>query len=215
MVAQQPRSKEGITRDLEEFQAKGIGGVLLFNAGMPAGPMPNGPDFMSPEWRELVKHAVREADRLGLEVSINLCSGWDAGGPWITDDTASHHYVQAEINLTGPQKFSGKLPQPPGNAQAYRDVAVQAFRRAGSPKAVRPEPRVTASSAQTDYPAAKAVDGDEQTMWVSNGWKAGDAPTRQHPEWLQLDYPQPITAETLWITPGSPFGPRRSRSSLD
>ena len=56
-------SKEGITRDLEEYRAKGIGGVLLFDAGMPAGPMPAGPKFMSPEWREMVKHALREADR--------------------------------------------------------------------------------------------------------------------------------------------------------
>ena len=202
-------SREGITRDLEQFQAKGIGGVLLFNAGAPAGKMPSGPDFMSPEWRELVKHAVREADRLGLEVSINLCSGWDAGGPWITDETASHHYVQAELNLTGPLKFSGKLPQPPGNAKAYRDVAVQAFPRAVNPeRPSTPEPRVTASSAQHNYPAAKAVDGDDQTMWVSNGWKEGDAPTPQRPEWLQLEYPQPITTETLWITPKSPYGPR-------
>ena len=78
-------SQKGITRDLEEFKAKGIGGVLLFNAGGAAGAMPSGPDFMSPAWRELVKHAVREADRLGIEVSINLCSGWDAGGPWIAN----------------------------------------------------------------------------------------------------------------------------------
>ena len=202
-------SREGITRDLEQFRAKGIGGVLLFNAGAPAGKMPSGPDFMSPEWRELVKHAVREADRLGLEVSLNLCSGWDAGGPWITDETASHHYVQAELNLAGPAKFLGKLPQPPGNAQAYHDVAVQAFPRAVNPaRPSAPEPRVTASSAQPNYPAAKAVDGDEQTMWVSNGWKQGDAPTPQHPEWLQLEYPQPIVTETLWITPKSPYGPR-------
>ena len=74
-------SREGITRDVEQFQAKGIGGVLPFNAGAAAGKMPSGPDFMSPEWRELVKYAVREAERLALEVSINLCSGWDAGGP--------------------------------------------------------------------------------------------------------------------------------------
>jgi len=202
-------SREGITRDLEQFRAKGIGGVLLFNAGGPAGKMPSGPDFMSPEWRELVKHAVREADRLGLEVSLNLCSGWDAGGPWITDETASHHYVQAELNLTGPLKFSGKPPQPPGNARAYRDVAVQAFPRSVDPaRPSAPEPRVTASSAQSNYPAAKAVDGDDQTMWVSNGWKKGDAPTPQRPEWLQLDYPRPVTAETLWITPKSPYGPR-------
>jgi len=67
-------SRQAITRDLEEFKSKGIGGVLLFNAGGPAGAMPSGPDFMTPAWRELVKHAVREADRLGIEVSINLCS---------------------------------------------------------------------------------------------------------------------------------------------
>ena len=52
------------------------------------------------------------------------------------------------------------------------------------------------------------MDGDDQTMWVSNGWKKGDAPTPQRPEWLQLEYPQPITTETLWITPKSPYGPR-------
>lgn len=202
-------SKEGITRDLEEFKAKGIGGVLLFNAGAPAGPMPSGPDFMSLEWRELVKHSLHEADRLGLEVSINLCSGWDAGGPWITDDTASHHYVQAELGLTGPQKYSGKLPQPPGNAKAFRDVAVQAFRTPAGPDVVSiPQPRVTASSAQKGYPAAKAVDGDEQTMWVSDGWKEGDAPTPQRPEWLLLEYPQPVQTEILWIVPRSPYGPR-------
>ena len=64
------------------------------------------------------------------------------------------------------------------------------------------------ASAQPNYPAEKAVDGDDQTMWVSNGWKEGDSPTPQRPEWLQLEYPQPITTETLWITPKSPFGPR-------
>ncbi|MCX6875547.1 MAG: glycosyl hydrolase [Verrucomicrobia bacterium] len=202
-------SRPGITRDLEEFKAKGIGGVLLFNAGGPAGAMPSGPDFMSPAWRELVKHAVREAERLGIEVSLNLCSGWDAGGPWITDETASHHYVQAELTLKGPQKFAGKLPLPPGNAQAYRDVALQAWRQpegAGTPSV--PKPTVTVSSAQKDYPAAKAIDGDPETMWVSDGWKQADAPTPQHPAWLQLEYPEPVTTETLWITPRSPFGPR-------
>ncbi len=200
-------NQEGITRDLEELQAKGLGGVLLFNAGGEAGPMPSGPDFMSPEWRELVKHAVREAGRLGLEVSLNLCSGWDAGGPWITDDTASHQYVQSEMTLRGPQPFSGRLPLPPGPAKAYREVAVQAFPRPAGPERL-PPPRVTASSSQAPYPAARAGDEDEETMWVSDGWKEGDAPSPGRPEWLQLEYPQPISADTIWIVPKSPYGPR-------
>jgi hypothetical protein len=205
-------NEEAITRDIEELKAKGVGGVLLFNAGEAAGPMPSGPDFMSPAWRELVKHAVREADRLHLEVSINLCSGWDAGGPWITDETASHHYVQAEVVVKGPRIFSGELPRPPGDAKAYHDVAIQAFRVPARGNAAGeeplPPPRVTASSSQKEYPAAKAADGDESTMWVSNGWKAGDAPTPAHPGWLELEYPEPVKTRSLWIVPRSPYGPR-------
>jgi hypothetical protein len=67
---------------------------------------------------------------------------------------------------------------------------------------------MTASSFQKDYPAEKAADGDDETMWVSDGWKAGDAPTPQRPEWLQLEYPQPVATGTLRITPRSPYGPR-------
>src|SRR3989304_10496888 len=133
-------SKEGITRDLEQYRAKGIGGVLLFDTGMPAGPMPSGPRFMSPEWLDMVKHALLEADRLGIEVSINLCSGWDAGGPWITPDFAAKQFVQSELRLTGPQKFEGKLPQPPSDAAYYRDVAVQAVREKSGDRPWPPAP---------------------------------------------------------------------------
>jgi hypothetical protein len=132
-------SKEGITRDLEEYKAKGVGGVLLFDAGGVAGPMPAGPKFMSPEWRESVRHALREADRLGIEVSINLCSGWDAGGPWITPQYACKHVVTSELTLKGPQHFAGKLPSPPGGTGAYRDIAVQAMPARSDESTRRPQ----------------------------------------------------------------------------
>ena len=49
--------KEGITRDLEEFKAKGMGGVTLVCTGNDYGvaPMPRGPVFLSPEWLELYR----------------------------------------------------------------------------------------------------------------------------------------------------------------
>ncbi len=200
-------SQEGITRDLEQYRAKGIGGVLLFDAGGEAGPMPSGPRFMSPEWRELFKHALREADRLGIEVSVNLCSGWDAGGPWITPEHAAKQFVQSELGVTGPQKLSAKLPQPPGNAAFYRDVAVQAFREKSSVHPP-PQPRVTASSSQSPYPPDNAADANEESFWVSNGLHPGDAPTKQKPEWLRFDFPEPITIKMLHLIPRTPFGPR-------
>ena len=57
---------------------------------------------MSPEWRELYKHAVREADRCGIALGVNLCSGWDAGGPWATAEHAAKKIVSTQTVVTGP-----------------------------------------------------------------------------------------------------------------
>jgi hypothetical protein len=40
--------------------------------------------FLSPQWWELMRHTVREADRLGLKINLTAGSGWShSGGPWI------------------------------------------------------------------------------------------------------------------------------------
>ena len=73
-------TKEGITADLESMKRVGIGGATIVNAdcGIPHGPV----NFMSPEWREDVKFAVSEANRLGLELCIENCAGWSSRGAW-------------------------------------------------------------------------------------------------------------------------------------
>jgi len=104
-------TKAGITADLEAMRQQGINGVLLFDAGF-GGPLaPKGPRFMSDEWREYFRHAVAEAGRLKLEMSVNLCSGWNAGGPWLTRDDAIKHFVWEELTLEGPRDFDGELPR--------------------------------------------------------------------------------------------------------
>ena len=85
-------SREGITRDLEEMKRQGINGVLVFHAGGDVG-VPIGPRFLSPEWIELFQFAVKEAARLGMEMSVNVCDGWDAGGPWIEPEQAAKRLV--------------------------------------------------------------------------------------------------------------------------
>src|SRR5450432_1985347 len=56
-------TREGITADLEAMERVGIGGAQIFNAGegIPPGPA----KFLSPEWREIMKFAAQEANRLG------------------------------------------------------------------------------------------------------------------------------------------------------
>ena len=120
--------KAAITRDLEEFKAKGIQGVNLICTGGYAGlaPLP-GVTFLGPEWRELFRHAVKEATRLKLEMGFNLAGGWVMIGPWVTPDNAMKKVVQSELKVRGPAKYRGSLPAPPIVDAYYKDVWVQAF----------------------------------------------------------------------------------------
>ena len=115
--------KEGITRDLEEFHAKGMGEVLLVNSagGLGGVPFPQGAPLFSEEWKELYRHAMSEAKRLDVAVGINLCSGWCMGGPWIKPEDSGRWYLQSELEVEGPQLFSGQLPLP-GNRTGYDKV---------------------------------------------------------------------------------------------
>jgi len=136
-------TRDGITADLEAMKRAGIGGVIAMevNVGIPRGPV----EFMSPEWRRLFKHAVSEAERLGLEITLNAGPGWTgSGGPWVKPELSMQHIVGRAVQVSGPRRFDGVLPRPerrPGffgdgllppdlekiKNDYYRDVAVLAF----------------------------------------------------------------------------------------
>jgi len=121
---------ESITRDLEQMKAKGYGGASIVDAGSSqynvALKTPAGPVFMSPAWMELYKHAVKEADRVGIELSVNLGSGWNPGGPSITPEFAMKKLVWSEVDVKGGQMISMELPQPEKKLY-YQDIWVQAI----------------------------------------------------------------------------------------
>ncbi len=125
-------TKESITRDLEQMKAKGFGGAVIFDADGSSqegnGKAPHGPTFFSPAWRELYKHTLREADRLGLEMSLNIQSGWNLGGPMVTAEDAPKKLAWSETRVTGATNFSGKLPLPAAHDNFYRDLFVVAYR---------------------------------------------------------------------------------------
>ena len=125
-------TKQSITRDLEQMKAKGFGGALICDADGASqdgnAKVPHGPTFFSPEWRELYKHALREADRLGLEMSLNIQSGWNLGGPMVTAEDAPKKLTWSELRVTGGTNFAGKLPVPARSENFYRDLFVVAYR---------------------------------------------------------------------------------------
>jgi len=139
-------TKAAITRDLEEMKAKGFGGALICDAGGAEqdgnDPVPHGPTFFTPEWRELYKHTLREADRLGLEMSLNILSGWNLGGPMVKPEDAAMKLVWSEAQTAGPTNLEQTLPRPKNIRDGfYRDMAVVAYRVKEQPTSSAPAQR--------------------------------------------------------------------------
>lgn len=123
-------TKEAITRDLEEMRAKGFSGALIFDADGSAHSghqrVPAGPAFGSPKWTELFTHACQEAKRLDLELSLNIQSGWNIGGPSVTADETTQGVVFSKTDIVGPGKIDRKLARPKIR-EFYRDIRVLAI----------------------------------------------------------------------------------------
>ena len=121
-------SKEGIRLDLMEMKKAGIQGAIIFDAGSSsyAGMKMTepGPVFMSEEWRELFTYACIVADSLNMEISLNIGSGWNDGGPWVTPEETSKKMVWSELAVQGPKLLSEKLPIPDGLLKDERDGSV-------------------------------------------------------------------------------------------
>lgn len=104
-----PVSKEEITHELEEMSSHGIRGVeqITMDPVYEKGNIP----YLSDEFMEMLKHTVKEAKRLGMEVSLNFGGpGWIIGGEWVKEENKSKDMVPTFIDLTGNQIYSGSLP---------------------------------------------------------------------------------------------------------
>lgn len=136
-------SKQAITADLESMKKVGIGHAIFLevNVGIPRGKV----DFLSETWQELFKHAIREAERLGIAITLGVGPGWTgSGGPWVSGSQSMKHLVASSIQVSGNETKTIILPKPdarkPYFGEApftselkqkwldyYEDVAVLAF----------------------------------------------------------------------------------------
>jgi hypothetical protein len=134
-------SREGMTRDLESMKQAGLGHLVFLevNVGVPRGPV----GFLSEPWQELFAHAVREAERLGIEITLGSGPGWTgSGGPWVKPEQSMQHLVASRVEVQGPGSFAAKLavlpprrpffgdvpaPMKPAWEAFFKDVAVLAF----------------------------------------------------------------------------------------
>lgn len=95
-----------IKEELSAIKAAGLGGVDLFEIGVPpvnnpGGMVKPGPAFMSAESLENIAFALEEASKLDLEVGLNLASSWNAGGSWVTPEHAAKTIYHSKTTLKG------------------------------------------------------------------------------------------------------------------
>jgi len=124
-------NKATITRDLEEMAKKGYGGALLVDANGSNqngnDDVPAGPEFGGAAWTALYVHALKEADRLGLEITLNITSGWNLGGPAVKPEDASKLLTWSRHLVKPGASAPIRLETPPSKNGFYSQIAVLAY----------------------------------------------------------------------------------------
>ncbi len=177
-------SKEAMTADLESMKRAGIGNVLFLevNVGIPRGTV----DFLSEPWQDDFAHAIREAERLGITVSLGVGPGWSgSGGPWVNGEESMQHLVSASVQVNSSAKKPILLPKPSPKPpyfgegaftpelkkrwnDFYKDVAVLAF--------------------PTPSPGYKIADIDEKALYYRAPYTSTPGTKQFLP--TQIDYKQ-------------------------
>ncbi|MBD5779455.1 hypothetical protein IEN85_08105 [Pelagicoccus sp. NFK12] len=150
-------NKQEITRELEEFNRIGLGGVEITPIYGVQGLEALETQFLSDEWLELIEHACLEAQRLGMQVDIVPGTGWRLGHEFVPESeravelklhktvTDGHVHYEIEPELSGERV---KRPAPGGSGYTidmldrdavanYLDRFHQTFFKKLSPNLVR------------------------------------------------------------------------------
>ncbi len=116
-------SKAGITKDLEAMARVGIGQALIGHIS--PGSVRGETKMLSEEWWDMLIFAVKEGQRLGVDIGLFNGPGWSqSGGPWIKLDQSMRYVSSSEVMVHGPAMFNEKLPEP---GPDFKQIAVQAF----------------------------------------------------------------------------------------
>lgn len=165
-------SREGVVEDLHAMKQAGINLAFIGIIGPSTHHTSNYPygqvKFLSDEWWDILHTALKTASSLDIEIGIFNSPGWSqSGGPWITPDETMRYLAAAEVQVTGPRRFSEKLPVP---GEYFRDVKVLAFR--GHRKNLLDEARVTVAptgsiSPVADKPGSYQLSAGESSLSLS------------------------------------------------
>ena len=186
-------SKEGITADLEAMKHAGLGGTYLMPIkGVSEGTQYNGKaQQLTPEWWEMVRFSMEEADRLGLKLGMHICDGFAlAGGPGLLLKESMQKVVWSDTIIDG-GKLNGyyALPQPEAYENYYEDIAL--FALPVEDAADEMPAKITCVNLATTANNVKSA----QTVNMD----AAGVIRSSYPCYIQYEYEQPFTCRNIEI----------------
>lgn len=184
-------SKEGITADLEAMKHAGLGGTYLMPIrGIEEGAQYNGKaQQLTPEWWDMVRFSMEEADRLGLKLGMHICDGFAlAGGPWISPKESMQKVVWSDTIVDGGKLKALRLPQPEAYDNYYEDIALFAL---------------PVDGAMDEMPAkitcANTVTGNHIDSQKTVNMDASGVIRSSYPCYIQYEYEIPFTCRNIEI----------------
>ncbi|MES2774561.1 MAG: glycosyl hydrolase [Bacteroidota bacterium] len=194
-------SKAGITADLEAMKQNGIAGAYLMPIkGAATPPLMEPPVVqLSPLFWEMVKFAMQEADRLGLQMGMHFSDGFAlGGGPWITPELSMQKLVFTETNVAGGKLFNDVLAKPESYKGYLKNVAVLAF----------PTPALSHQSSLNMVPVVTSSKGTIAQFLATADSK--EAFRSDDSCWIQYAFAQPFVCRSIKIrTNGNNFQAQR------
>jgi hypothetical protein len=189
-------SKQGITNDLEAMAKQGIGGATIFSVQQDIERFRDYKpvyDFMTPEWRGMVRHAMEEASRLGLKILMHNCDGFGtSGGPWVKPEGAMKMVTFSKVNTTGPASFKEQLPAPPITNDFYREIAVIAF-------PVLSDRRGSMHDVPFEITSQKINNPERMTDLNINSYARFNPPPNNQPVSFTISFKEPFSAAAFII----------------
>lgn len=123
----------GLTYNLEEMAAKGIGGVEITPIYGVMGNEANDVPYLSEKWMALYGHSLDEGERLGVQIDMNNGTGWPFGGPTITPEYSARKLVVEEWDVKNGENIVKKIeptdPKQQPVATLQRMMAVNGTKR--------------------------------------------------------------------------------------
>jgi hypothetical protein len=124
-----------LREELKALKAGGVSGFTIFEIGSRDTVLVKaGPAYLGQESLKIIKFAVNEAKKLGMEIGLNTASSWNAGGNWIPPKYAAKSIYHSKTALTGGKTIRVKLPFPEiSEKDAWNKRRLIEFRKDGKP----------------------------------------------------------------------------------